>query len=197
MSAPTVTPASEADHERIIDTLLLAMAADPVTRFMAPDAATYLGGRRTVGLLVMASIRAGGACLAHAGDGLCAAASLWFPPTRAEPDDEELGDPMRTVPARRRETAVAVSEAVKGYHPDEPHWYLALVGADPPFQGQGLGAALLTHTLKQCDEGGHVAYLESSSPRSLSLYERHGSEAIGEIRIGECPVVYPMVRPGR
>ena len=197
MSAPTVTPASEADHERIVDTLLLAMAADPVARFMSPDAATYLGGRRNFGLVVMGSIRAGGAWLAHAGDGLCAAASLWFPPTRATPDDEELGDPMQTVPADRRETAIAVSEAVRGYHSDEPHWYLPVLGTDPPFQGQGLGAALLTHTLKQCDEGGHVAHLESGNPRNLSLYERHGFEAIGEIRIGECPVIYPMVRLAR
>ena len=68
---------------------------------------------------------------------------------------------------------------------------------EPPFQGRGLGAALLTHTLKQCDEGGHVAYLESGNPRNLSLYERHGFEAIGEIRIGECPAIYPMVRPAR
>ena len=197
MSPRTVTLASEADHERIVVTVLLAMAADPVARFMSPDAATYLGVRRNFGLLVMGSIRAGSAWLAHAGDGLCAAASLWFPPTRATPDDKELGDPMQTVPADRRETAIAVSEAVRGYHPDEPHWYLPLLGTDPAFQGQGLGAALLTHTLKQCDEGGHVAYLESGNPRNLSLYERHGFEAIGEIRIGECPVIYPMVRLAR
>ena len=32
MSTPTVTPATEADHERIVDTVLLAMAADPTAR---------------------------------------------------------------------------------------------------------------------------------------------------------------------
>ena len=168
---------------------------------MSPDAATYLGARRGFDLLVMASIQAGGAYLAHLGDGLCAAASLWLPPTRAMRDDEELPDPLQTVPADRRETATAVAEAVTGYHPDEPHWYLPLIGTDPPFQGQGqgqgLGAALLMHTLKDCDEGGHLACLESGNPRNLSLYTRHGFEAIGEVRIGECPVIYPMVRRAR
>ena len=113
MSAPTVTPATEADRERIVDTVLLAMAADPTARFMNPDAATYLGARRSFDLLVMASIRAGGAYLAHMGDGLCAAASLWFPPTRVTRDDEELPDPLQTVPADRRETAIAVAEAAR------------------------------------------------------------------------------------
>ena len=183
MSAPTITPATEADQERIVDTLLLAMAADPTARFMSPDAATYLGVRRSFDLVAMASIRAGGAYPAHLGDGLCAAASLWFPPTRAtrdDRDDEELPDPLQTVPADRRETATAVAEAVRGYHPDEPHWYLPVIGTDRPFQGQGLGAALFTHTLKQCDEGGHLAYLETGNPRNLSLYKRHGFKAIGE-----------------
>ena len=68
-----------------------------------------------------------------------------------------------------------------------------MLGTDPPFQGQGLGAALLTHTLKQCDEGGHVACLESGNPRNLSLYERHGFEAIGEIRIGERRDTQPVL----
>ena len=49
----------------------------------------------------------------------------------------------------------------------------------------------------RCDREGLLAYLESSNPRNISLYERHGFEAVGEIQIGAAPVVTPMVRQPR
>lgn len=101
------------------------------------------------------------------------------------------------VPADRIETVGKVFEATETFHPDEPHWYLALLGADANFQGQGLGAALLKHTLAVCDSGGHPAYLESSNPRNISIYERHGFEIMDEIRIDDCPVLTPMLRVAR
>jgi hypothetical protein len=30
---------------------------------------------------------------------------------------------------------------MSGYHPDEPHWYLPLLGVDPLRHGKGLGSA--------------------------------------------------------
>jgi ribosomal protein S18 acetylase RimI-like enzyme len=83
------------------------------------------------------------------------------------------------------------------YHPKEPHWYLAMIGVDPSRQGQGLGAALLKATLAQVDEQGLPAYLESSNPANLPLYERHGFEVQGEIRPGDGPPIIPMLRPAR
>jgi hypothetical protein len=40
-------------------------------------------------------------------------------------------------------------------------------------------------------------YLESTNPRNLSLYLRHGFEILGTIRVGEAPPVVPMLRPPR
>jgi len=77
---------------------------------------------------------------------------------------------------------------------EEPHWYLPVIGVDPSAQGTGLGGALMRHALARCDEEGAPAYLESSNPRNISLYERHGLEVMGEIRIGAAPVVTPMLR---
>ena len=45
-----------------------------------------------------------------------------------------------------------------------------------------------------CDDDGLIAYLESSNPRNLSLYERHGFEIIGKIQAGTSPTLYPMIR---
>jgi hypothetical protein len=36
--------------------------------------------------------------------------------------------------------------------------------------------------------------LESTNPRNLSLYKRHGFEPIGTIQQGSSPPLYPMLR---
>ena len=69
--------------------------------------------------------------------------------------------------------------------------------ADPAATGQGLGATLMKHALTIVDEAGLPAYLESSNPRNISLYERHGFEVMGEIRTKGSPVMTPMIRAAR
>ena len=80
------------------------------------------------------------------------------------------------------------------HHPHEPHWYLPLIAADPNWIGQGLGALLMKHALRRCDEQGVVAYLESSNPRNISLYQRHGFQITGRIQSGASPALTPMLR---
>ena len=81
--------------------------------------------------------------------------------------------------------------------PQQPHWYLPSLGVDPAHQGQGVGGALLRAALERCDREGAASYLESSSPRNVPLYERHGFEVQGEIRYGSSPPVIPMLRSAR
>ncbi len=77
---------------------------------------------------------------------------------------------------------------------DQPHWHLPLIGVEPARQGQGHGSAMLRHALRWCDGARLPAYLESTTPGNIPLYERHGFEVIGEIRIGRCPPIFPMLR---
>jgi ribosomal protein S18 acetylase RimI-like enzyme len=83
------------------------------------------------------------------------------------------------------------------YHPKESHWYLPLIGVDPSHQGKGVGSALMKHALAACDRDGIIAYLESSNPRNVSLYERHGFEVIGEIQSGTLPILRPHAAQGK
>ena len=76
------------------------------------------------------------------------------------------------------EDGLQVMQRMQGFHPKEPYWYLPLIGVDPARQGKGLGGALLRHQLAICDRDGAPAYLESSNPRNISLYERHGFAAL-------------------
>jgi len=60
-----------------------------------------------------------------------------------------------------------------------------------------IGSRLMKHALLRIDEAGLPAYLESSNPRNIPLYERHGFEVMGEIQVGSSPVVTPMIRAAR
>ena len=88
-------------------------------------------------------------------------------------------------------------EQVGAYHPQEDCWYLPLIGVDPVYQGRGYGGALMAHALQQIDEEHLPAYLESSNPRNISLYERHGFETLGEVQLGSSPTFVPMLRAAR
>ena len=101
-------------------------------------------------------------------------------------------------PANILESAAGFTEQMESYHPaDDNCWYLPCIAVDCAYQGQGLGAALMKHALRNIDERGDSAYLESSNPLNISLYERHGFEVIGSIQSGNSPQMYPMMRPAR
>jgi GNAT superfamily N-acetyltransferase len=193
MSAlPEVRPADASLQASAINTIVLGFAADPMTRWTWPNSSEYL---RMMPRFVKAF---GGRAFEHGTaditDGARAAA-LWLPPG-VEPDEAEMDAVMEG--ALRPEIAEDVGAILKGmaeHHPHEPHWYLPLIAADPHWLGQGLGALLMKHAIRRCDEQGVAAYLESSNPRNISLYQRHGFQITGRIQSGSSPVVTPMLRP--
>lgn len=126
-----------------------------------------------------------------------AGVALWLPPN-VHPDEEAL---VKVLESRVSKSILgdlfAVFEQMEQYHPAEPHWYLPIIGVDPAYQGRGYGNALMKHALEQCDRDHAPAYLESSNPRNVSLYQRHGFEALGTIQKGTSPPVVPMLRKAR
>ena len=53
----------------------------------------------------------------------------------------------------------------------------------------------MAYALAQLD---HMpAYLESSNPRNMSFYRRHGFEPLGAIQVGSSPTLVPMLRRPR
>jgi len=130
---------------------------------------------------------------------LADSAACWTPPgTPAWPADKEQAFAASLAevctPEERRRLA-AVDAASKAVHPTEPHWYLSNLGSAPPARNQGMGSALLRASLEVVDEAGLPAYLESSNPRNLTLYQRHGFEATGLIKVPGGPPLTPMWRP--
>ena len=116
-------------------------------------------------------------------------AALWMPP-----DTWHLGPlaQLLLLPAIVRDLRADTSRLLKALtfienkHPREPaHWYLAVIGVQPAWQGRGYGAALLRGVLARCDAERVPAYLEAGTPRSRALYERSGFEALEECRYAE------------
>jgi len=119
---------------------------------------------------------------------------LWLPPD-VHPDENALIALLeRTVSEQIQKDFFPVLEQMGRFHPSEPHWYLPFVGVDPSQQGKGFGSALLQHILIQVDRDNMLAYLESSNPRNIPLYKRHGFELLGSIQIGTSPSIAPMLR---
>lgn len=127
--------------------------------------------------------------------------AIWTPPHHHH---VPTGAQVRMVPAmvrtfgRRLPRALRLTTALERVHPEEPHWYLAVLATAPSAQGQGLGSRLLRHTLDRCDADGVAAYLEASSECSRTLYLRHGFADRGApIRVGDAPPAFPMWRDPR
>jgi len=123
--------------------------------------------------------------------------ALWLPPDVYPDEDVLAGLIRRSVSEEKQEEIFAVLEQMSSYHPSEPHWYLPLIGVDPAQQGRGYGSALMEHALIRCDRDKKFAYLESSNPKNMTLYKRHGFELLGTIQVGASPPIFPMLRKPR
>ena len=193
-TAPIIKTATESDQKGVIDVLVLAFSTDPAARWTWPDAHDYL--THFPGLVKAFGENAFVQKSAYFVDGY-GGASLWLPPN-VHPDEEAMTKLLQNTTSEQiRDDLTKIFEKMGGYHPGEPHWYLPLIGVDPMLQGNGFGSALLTHALLSCDRDNKLAYLESSNPRNIPLYERHGFEVLGEIQVGTSPTISPMLRKPR
>lgn len=193
-TTPEVGAAAPDEIERAAAVLMLAFSVDPVARWAHPDPHQYATH-------FPALVRAfGGAAFAHGTAhrvGRWTGAALWLPPG-VSPDEAALMRIMQdSVAPERQEEVFGVFEQMGRYHPHEPHWYLPLIGVDPVRQHKGYGSALLRHALRRIDQERMPAYLESTRPANVPLYERHGFRVLGTIQAGSSPILTPMFRPAR
>jgi len=179
------------DQSRLVAAIVLAFCEDPAVRWTYPAPENYL--KHFPDLVRIFGRRAFECGTAHF-VGEAQAAGLWLPPGVQPDEDALMAHFQRTVLEQHQDTLFSVFEQMGQYHPDEPHWYLPLIGVDPAQQGEGYGSALLAHALRLCDEDGTPAYLESSNPKNIPLYQRHGFEVLGTIQVGNAPPITPMLR---
>ena len=81
---------------------------------------------------------------------------------------------------------------LEGGTEDQKKQYLPQIAS-----GNAIWTLAFTEPSARFDAEGVVAYLESSNPRNIPLYERHGFEVMGKIQVGAAPVLTPMLRRPR
>ena len=191
MTIPIVKTAKESDEAGVIDVLKIAFVADPATRWVWPDPQKYLSHFSSFAKAF------GGKAFAYESAhyvGNYSGAALWLTPN-VYPDVDLLTALLQSSGSdESKKDGPEIFEKMSRYHPHEPHWYLPLLGVDPLHHGKGLGSALIQHVIGMCDRDNKSAYLESSNPKNIQFYERHGFELLGTIQVNTSPPIFPMLR---
>ena len=190
MQPPKIIKADVTNIEQVKSAITLGFVSDPLIRWFFPDPHKYL--KNFAFWTDAFSKPALESDAVFTDENFCGGA-IWLPPG-VHLGAEVLGSTLEDIPSDRLENAMKMFEEFDECHPKEDHWYLPFIGLDPSKQGQGIGSLILKESLKQADEQGKVAYLESSNPMNMSLYERHGFETIKRIEIGDSPPAHPMIR---
>ena len=158
------------DLPDIIRVMNAGFEDDPTASWGCPDQNFETVHSRVVGILAEPALAAG---TVHVFEDFSAAA-VWYPPG-AEIDEDEIGSLLEEHPLEgRMQRVLDLFAACEEFRPSVPYWELELLAVDPGRQGHGLGADLLSHGLEVFGAGEMPVYLESSNPRNLSFYKRHG-----------------------
>jgi GNAT superfamily N-acetyltransferase len=165
--------------------LARAFEDDPVMSWIFRDDSERLGRlERSFGLFLRRIWLPHQEC--YAVDRLFGAA-LWLPPDKwhlGVADQLRLLPSMISVAGRNLPRLFAVLNMIEKKHPkSRSHYYLAVLGVEPEFQGRGFGGALIQPVLTRCDRDRIPAYLESSKRRNVVLYERHGFHVVEELKL--------------
>jgi GNAT superfamily N-acetyltransferase len=197
-------PARRADIGELSQVLGRAFYDDPVSMWIMPDDKTRTAHLRTFFAAVTRHHHLAGGGVEVASDGSIGAAALWDPPGRWKQTPREQ---LMMLPSFLRGFGLRLSvgrkfgallELMKQHHPEEPHWYLAVIGSDVTVRGKGYGQVLMRSRLDRVDAEHAPAYLESSKPENVPYYQRFGFEVTGQIALPDGgPTLWPMWRAPR
>jgi GNAT superfamily N-acetyltransferase len=188
---------TEPEVQRVAAALARAFEDDPVMTWIFPRDEERLSRLERAFALYLSRIwMPGEQC--YATERLFGAA-LWLPPGQwhlSGVDQIRMLPSMISVNGGNLPRLMRVLRRMEALHPKQPeHFYLAVLGVEPEFQGRGFGGALMGPVLERCDREGIPAYLESSKPRNCVLYERHGFKIVDELKLPKGgPPLWPMWR---
>jgi GNAT superfamily N-acetyltransferase len=202
-TVPNPVPATRVVDASLVTTsveiLVDAFYADPLWGWAFPDDARRREQHRAVWTMaVEGAIRYPWVRLAEGGT----ATAVWIPPGGTEMTDEDAARFEQLVVALLgpdAPRALGAFEALEHHHPyAEPHFYLSLLGTASAHRGHGYGLGLLGDCVREIDGHGMPAYLESSNPGNVALYQRYGFEPYGVVAIpGGGPDIVTMWREPR
>ncbi|NBM15624.1 GNAT family N-acetyltransferase [Streptomyces sp. GC420] len=177
--------AGESDRRTVVGILDEAFMYDPVSSWLFPDEAHR---RVAHGAFLEAAFlddALGESGFVHITEDTSAVA-LWRNVPADAPHEVPEGDDRGSLIAR----------LTGELHPrGREHKYLMMIAVAPGRQREGIGTALISTVLEDCDREGVAAYLEASSARSRDLYVRLGFEFLGRtVELPDGPRMWPMWR---
>jgi predicted GNAT family N-acyltransferase len=185
------------DTDDVTAILSDGFSADPVMVWMYGDDVT-------TALPVMFRFMLGEALIplgaTYVSDQCC---SVWTPPGQ-DPwsRNDELGGRFMAAMTESLSTdaferLLVLSDVTDRIHPRDPHWYLGMLATRTRAQGSGAGSRMLARTLALVDQDELPAYLESTNPRNVPFYERHGFVVTSEETLPDGPRLTCMRRPSQ
>lgn len=126
------------------------------------------------------------------------AVAVWSTPDSggAEEVMAELLPTLVNLAGDRADAYASAEGAMEQHRPAEPVWFLGTVGVRPGAQGRGLGRAVVGAGLREADAAGVPAFLETSAPGNVRLYESLGFRATAEYDLPDGgPHTWSMRRP--
>ena len=200
MPASEPVPLDPADVSAAAGILVRSFADDPGLRFVLPDPADRERlGPSLADAVIRYAVRCGSPL---ATPDAVRGVALWFPPDAPAPTDADLTETgLAAVPEQIGADAWArfqrLLDHLDALHPryaPEPHWYLAMLGVDPAWQRQGLGAALLLPVFAAADRDGLCCYLEAPTEDNARYDERRGFRVLAETDVPDSDVHVWLMR---
>ena len=175
--------------EAASNALMMGFSTDPFQRWLMPDPTIYYKNFKkwTINTCKQSFLEEG-----VFGDENNYGTAVWFPPG-FDIDFADVSETYKEIPKDRKAEAFKMFEMM-GESRVHDAWYLEYLAVDPSKQGSGLGSMILKESLKVIDELGEAAYLESSNPQNMSLYERFGFRFLKKIQVGSSPQINTMFR---
>ncbi|WP_026123067.1 GNAT family N-acetyltransferase [Nocardiopsis halotolerans] len=208
-TAPAVTAVRTAtmnDVSGVTRVLSRAFYQDPLFRWLFPDDGLRMAqnARACAMMAGFAHVPSGHATVAESREEpargpVVRGAALWTPPGATTEGPlvllRSLPHWIRLLGPARLPELVRYLGGLKASAPEEPHWYLSMLGSDPAVRGSGAGTRLLRAGLTRADSEGVPVYLETTNPANIGYYERFDFRVTRAIHHPTTPSAYCMLRP--
>lgn len=191
-------PITDADVPHVAAVIADAFATDPFWAWLFPGADRKLVVRSWIKQLRVSYLPKGHS---YANDALTGAA-LWAPPGKwrlSRAQELRLAPSyLRLLGPRRMRSAARAFSVIESGHPDEPHWYLSVLGVSPAHQRGGVGRSLIEPILERADREHMPTSLETFKADNVPYYERFGFQVTMEADVPHGgPHMLAMVRRPR
>lgn len=198
MTSPSLNSpraATHADVGPMTEALVRAFAREPFHQWMVPDAEAWVAkAPKYFRSYIKMILRDGHADTVDGGHG----SALWLSPDKPGGgflSRFQVPFVLWRLAGQRFSDVWSVIPLINRHRPQDPHWYLDILGVDPSHGRAGMGTALLTYGLQRCDHSGKAVFLDTLSPESTGFYEKHGFEVTANFTLPSGLPIWTMVRP--